>query len=90
MQRNLGKDQVANITNSEEWSCLVCDPTQIYEHKARYFNLYRLNQNAGFRNSKTNEKRHMQSKRKSDILSRKAEHIIQSSNNFIEENIGNF
>ena len=90
MQRNLGRDQVANITNSEEWSCLVCDPTQIYEHRARYYFLYRLNKVQGFGHSKITKTSHIQPKRKSDKLSMKAEHIIQSSNNFIEENIGNY
>ena len=88
MQRNLGREKVANITNSEEWGCLVCEPKQIYEHKARYFSLYRLNKIPGFRKSKVKEKRCALTKRKSNALSRKAEKILQSPHDFIEENIG--
>ena len=88
MQRNLGREKVTNITNSEEWGCLVCEPKQIYDHKARYFSLYRLNKIPGFRKSKVKEKRHNLAKRKSNTLSRKAEKILESSHDFIEENIG--
>ena len=89
LQRNLGRENYSKITNSEEWSCLVCDPIQIYKHKAKYYSLYRLNKNPEFQRQKIKETRHMISKRKSDALSRKAENILRSQNNFIEENIGN-
>ena len=88
MQRNLGREKVANITSSEDWGCLVCEPKQIYEHKARYFSLYRLNKIPGFRKTNVKEKGLALSRRKSSTLSRKAEQILQSSHNFIEENIG--
>ena len=89
LQRNLGRENYSKITNSEEWSCLVCDPIQIYKHKVKYYSLYRLNKSPEFQRQKPKDTRHMISKRKSDVLSRKAENILQSQNNFIEENIGN-
>ena len=88
MQRNLGREKIVEITSSEDWGCLVCDPTQIYEHKAKYFSLYRRNKSPAFRKSRFREKKHVFAKRKSDSLSRKADKILNSSQNFIEENIG--
>lgn len=88
LQRNLGREKYSKITNSEEWSCLVCNPIQIYKHKVQYYSLYRLNKSPEFQRQKPKDTRHMISKRKSDVLSRKAENILQSQNNFIEENIG--
>ena len=89
VQKNLGREQFDHISNSEEWSCLICTPTQIYKHKALYYSLYRFNLIFEGRRSEIKEKRRATSKQKSDILSTKAQHILKSSNNFIEENIGN-
>ena len=88
LQRNLGREKVFDITASDDWGCLVCDPKQIYEHKAKYYSLYHLNKIPGFRKVQEKGKRYALTKRKSDLLSRKAEQILQSSQNFIEENIG--
>ena len=68
---------------------MICIPKQIYKHKAIYYSLYRFNLISKSTQSKIKEKRRESSKQKSDILSTKAQRILKSSNNFIEENIGN-
>ena len=68
---------------------MICKPLQIYKHKAIYYSLYQFNRISDSRRSKIKEKGSAISKQKSDILSTKAQHILKSSNNFIEENIGN-
>ena len=87
MQRNLGRERVVELTNSEDWGCLVCDPTQIYKQKATYFALYQCNKSPDFARKRIKVKRHAPAKR-SNSLSRKADEILNSPQNFIEENIG--
>ena len=36
----MGRKFVAEISSSEEWKCLVCDPKQIYELRALYYALF--------------------------------------------------
>jgi hypothetical protein len=36
----LGRKCVSEISSSEEWKCLVCDPKQIYELRALYYALF--------------------------------------------------
>ena len=88
MQRNLGREKIHEITSSEDWSCLVCDPKQIYKHKATYYSMYLRNKNDSLTKVSVKEKKHLFTKRKSDSLYRKADQILNSSHNFIEENIG--
>ena len=88
IQRNLGRETVVSIKDSNDWGCFVCHPQQIYEHKARYYSLYRLNKIPGFQTMPYKPKNMIPGKRKSDALFRKAEHIIHSSQHFIDENIG--
>jgi hypothetical protein len=40
LQRNLGRKTLSEISSSEEWKCLVCNPTQIFEQRALYYALY--------------------------------------------------
>ena len=86
--RNLGRETIVRIKDSNDWGCFVCNPQQIYEHKARYYSLYRLNKIPRFQTMLYKPKNMIPGKRKSDALFRKAEHIIHSSQHFIDENIG--
>ena len=88
IQRNLGRETVVSIKDSNDWGCFVCHPQQIYEHKARYYSLFRLNKIPGFQTMPYKPNNMIPGKRKSDALFRKAEHIIHSSQHFIDENIG--
>ncbi len=45
IQRNLGRKFLANISNAEEWMCLVCDPRQIYKFRAEYYVLVKFVKN---------------------------------------------
>ena len=87
MQRNLGRERIVEITSSEDWGCLVCDPTQIYPQKATYFALYQHNKSPDFARKRVKVKRHVTAKR-TNLLSRKADKVLNEPQNFIEENIG--
>ena len=87
MQRNLGRERIVKIMSSEDWGCLVCDPTQIYPQKATYFALYQHNKSPDFARKRVKVKRHVTAKR-ANLLSRKADKVLNEPQNFIEENIG--
>lgn len=97
-QRNLGRKFVSEISSSEEWKCLVCDPKQIYELRALYYELY-INQKDIL--EKKLKRQEEQAKRRSSVSATpkktekpaeeaipEAPEMIFSSDNFLEDNFG--
>ncbi len=92
-QRNLGRKVVSEISTSEEWRCLVCDPKQIYEQRALYYALFMHQQE--IKASRPPKKENQGARRKSaqvsapkpaEELKPEEPELIFSAENFISEN----
>merc|ERR1712223_1984422 len=83
LTRNLGARAVREITKSEEWCCLLCDPTPIQTLKATYMKIYKSQE-------EIKEKRKLDRKKgnlKAKYNMPKKPAPVKSPRNFLEENI---
>jgi len=89
LSRILGSRALREITKSEEWSCLVCDPKPIYSLKAMYFCVYKSQEEIKDRWEKDRENREKARKpaKKPDPLAKEKDALVKSPQNFLEENI---
>lgn len=75
LQRNLGRKFVSEITSTEEWKCLACDPKQIYELRALYHAVY------------THQEELKAKKSRKGSVDKKSPAGSESGENFLDENL---
>jgi len=86
--RNLGGRALREITKSEEWSCLLCDPVPIQSLKAIYMKLYKSQDEIKDLRAKDREEaRKNKPKKKADVSKKEKDALVKSPKNFLEENI---
>merc|ERR1711971_807274 len=86
--RNLGGRALREITKSEEWSCLLCDPTPIQNLQAIYMKLYKSQDEIKDKRAKDREEARKNKKPKKEAVSKKEKDaLVKSPKNFLEENI---
>merc|ERR1711971_742178 len=86
--RNLGGRALREITKSEEWSCLLCDPTPIQNPQAIYMKLYKSQDEIKDKRAKDREEARKNKKPKKEAVSKKEKDaLVKSPKNFLEENI---
>jgi len=86
--RNLGGRALREITKSEEWSCLLCDPTPIQNLQAIYMKLYKSQDEIKEKRAKDREEARKNKKPKKEAVSKKEKDaLVKSPKNFLEENI---
>jgi len=86
--RNLGGRALREITKSEEWSCLLCDPTPIQSLQAIYMKLYKSQDEIKDLRAKDREEARKNKPKKKEVVSKKEKDaLVKSPKNFLEENI---
>lgn len=94
LQRNLGSRALREITKSENWNCLLCDPKPIYSLKAVYYCLYKnqdeIKERREKEREKEKEKEKEKRKRKSDVTAKEKDALIKSPQNFLGTFINDF
>ena len=82
--RNLGGRALREITKSEEWSCLLCDPTPIQSLKAIYMKLYKSQDEIKELRSKDREEARKNKPKKKEAVSKKEKDaLVKSPKNFL-------
>ena len=87
ISRNLGARSLREITKSEEWSCLLCDPTPLYAIKAIYYCVYKNQTEIKERREQERQKAILKRAERKDKLAKEREALVKSPKNFLEENI---
>merc|ERR1711971_616581 len=87
--RNLGGRALREITKSEEWSCLLCDPTPIQNLQAIYMKLYKSQDEIKEKRAKDREEARKNKKpaKKEAVSKKEKDALVKSPKNFLEENI---
>ena len=82
--RNLGGRALREITKSEEWSCLLCDPTPIQNLQAIYMKLYKSQDEIKEKRAKDREEARKNKKPKKEAVSKKEKDaLVKSPKNFL-------
>merc|ERR1719412_1243609 len=87
LTRNLGARAVREITKSEEWCCLLCDPLPIQTLKATYLKIYKSQEEIKEKRAKDREEAKLKNKKKNEITKKEKDALVKSPKNFLEENI---
>jgi len=87
LTRNLGARAVREITKSEEWCCLLCDPTPIQTLKATYLKIYKSQEEIKEKRAKDREEAKLKAKKKNEVSKKEKDALVKSPKNFLEENI---
>merc|ERR1711874_859975 len=87
LTRNLGARAVREITKSEEWCCLLCDPTPIQSLKATYLKIYKSQDEIKEKRAKDREEAKLKAKKKNEVSKKEKDALVKSPKNFLEENI---
>ena len=87
MQRNLGRKTLSEISSSEEWKCLVCDPKQIYEQRALFYAIFQHQQELKPKRRDQSAGKGVKRKSAVQIVKLEPQQLIHfSADNFVEEN----
>merc|ERR1719412_1950364 len=89
LNRNLGAKALREITKSEEWMCLLCDPKPLYPQKAMYYCAYKSqDQIKSMREAdREKEKLKRQNSRNKGVSKSEKDAVVKNPQNFLEENI---
>jgi len=88
LTRNLGARAVRDITKSEEWCCLLCDPLPIQSLKATYLKIYKSQDEIKEKRAKEREENKLKNKvKKTEVSKKEKDALVKSPKNFLEENI---
>merc|ERR1711899_287602 len=89
LNRNLGSKALREITKSEEWCCLLCDPKPLYPQKALYYCAYKSqDQIKQMREAeREKEKLRRQASRNRGASKSEKDALVKNPQNFLEENI---
>jgi len=89
LNRNLGSKALREITKSEEWMCLLCDPKPLYPQKAMYYCAYKSqDQIKSMREAdREKEKLKRQNSRNKGVSKSEKDAVVKNPQNFLEENI---
>merc|ERR1739848_223925 len=89
LNRNLGSKALREITKSEEWMCLLCDPKPLYPQKALYYCAYKSqDQIKQMREAdREKEKLRRQASRNRGVSKSEKDAVVKNPQNFLEENI---
>merc|ERR1719510_2021691 len=86
LNRNLGSKALREITKSEEWMCLLCDPKPLYPQKAMYYCAYKSQDQIKSMREADREKEKLKRRNKGVSKSEK-DAVVKNPQNFLEENI---
>ena len=83
--RNLGGRALREITKSEEWSCLLCDPTPIQNLQAIYMKLYKSQDEIKEKRAKDREEARKNKKpaKKEAVSKKEKDALVKSPKNFL-------
>lgn len=91
IQRMFGARALREITKSEEWNCLVCDPKPLYPLKAIYYCVYKKQEEFKTRRDeeikKEKDRQAARRARAGAPTNKEKEDLVKSPKNFLEENI---
>jgi len=88
LARCVGGRALREITKSEEWACLLCDPTPIIQLKATYMKLYKCQEEIKERRANDRKEANKNKSKKKEAVSKKEKDaLVKSPKNFLEENI---
>ena len=83
----LGARALRDITKSEEWNCLVCNPEPIYPIKANYYCAYKNQEEIKERVEKdkvaAKEKEKAKRAKKNDVSAKEKAALVMSPKNFL-------
>ena len=87
IQRTLGARVLREITKSEEWNCLVCDPKPLYPLKAIYYTVYKKQEEFKTRREeeikKEKERQAARRARQGAPTNKEKEDLVKSPKNFL-------
>jgi len=92
IQRNLGRQKLAEITSSEEWKCLCCDPKQLYEKQALFWAVWQRYKSGNYKKpsdiKKEKEKQKKEAAKKAATEKQKrGARLVKDPKNFVDENL---
>ena len=83
LQRNLGSRALREITKSEEWACLVCDPTPIRGLQAIYMKVYKCQDEIKEKRAKDRLEAKAKKAKRNDVSRKEKEALVKSPKNFL-------